>query len=169
MDTDKYLFLITGAAGAGKSTLAEKLQDASPSYIEPIAEIWEADEFWYILGKGEYAFNPRLLWKAHKWCQDQVKKVMEKGVNLIVSNTNVKPSDRKAYFQMADEYGYKVVYIHLKTQFKSIHDVPEDTVMRMRENYVPPTSWERERIVKSDEMSNELGELLRKAGIDYEY
>ena len=169
MDNNKYLFLITGAAGAGKSTLAEKLQELAPKFIDPIAEICEADEFWYILGKGKYAFDPKLLWKAHKWCQDNAKEIMMLGLNLIVSNTNIKPSDRKAYFQMADEYGYKVVFIHLTTQFQNQHGVPEKSVENMRNNYVPPTSWERERIVKSDEMSNELGELLRKAGIDYEY
>ena len=169
MDNNKYLFLITGAAGAGKSTLAEKLQELAPKYIDPIGDICEADEFWYILGKGKYAFNPRLLWKAHKWCQEQAREVMALGVNLVVSNTNIKPSDRKAYFQMADEYGYKVVFIHLVTQFQNQHGVPDKSVENMRNNYVTPTSWEMERIVKSDEMTDGLKELLEKAGVDYEY
>ena len=165
----KYLFLITGAAGTGKSTLAEKLQELAPKYIDPIAEICEADEFWYILGKGKYAFNPKLLWKAHKWCQDNAREVMATGKNLIVSNTNIKPSDRKAYFQMAEEYGYKVVFIHVKTQFQNQHGVPDDSVKRMREGYVAPLFSERQLIVKWDEMSDGLKELLEKAGVDYEY
>ena len=167
MDNNKYLFLITGAAGAGKSTLAEKLQENTNGLIEPISEICEADEFWYILGKGKYAFNPKLLWKAHKWCQDNAKEIMMLGLNLIVSNTNIKPSDRKAYFDMADEYGYKVVFIHLTTQFQNQHGVPEKSVENMRNNYVSPTSWEMERIVKSEDMSDELKELLKKAGVKY--
>ena len=169
MDNNKYLFLITGAAGAGKSTLAEKLQELAPKYIDPIGDICEADEFWYILGKGKYAFNPKLLWKAHKWCQEQAREVMALGVNLVVSNTNIRPSDRKGYFQMADEYGYKVVFIHLTTQFQNQHGVPDKSVENMRNNYVTPTSWEMERIVKSDEMPDGLKELLEKAGVDYEY
>lgn len=169
MDNNKYLFLITGAAGAGKSTLAEKLQELAPKYIDPIGDICEADEFWYILGKGKYAFNPKLLWKAHKWCQEQSREVMAFGVNLVVSNTNIRPSDRKAYFQMADEYGYKVVFIHLTTQFQNQHGVPDKSVENMRNNYVTPTTWEMERIVKSDEMTDGLKELLEKAGVDYEY
>ena len=52
MDNSKYIFIITGAAGAGKSTLAEKIQDNTKGLIEPISDICEADEFWYILGKG---------------------------------------------------------------------------------------------------------------------
>ena len=169
MDNNKYLFLITGAAGSGKSTLAQLLENIARRYIDPISEICEADEYWYILGKGKYAFNPKLLWKAHKWCQDNAREVMSHGANLIVSNTNIKPSDRKAYFNMADEYGYKVVFIHLTTQFQNQHNVPEDAVKRMRDTYTPPTGWELERIVKWDEMSDELKELLKDAGVNYEY
>lgn len=169
MDNSKYLFLITGAAGSGKSTLAQLIQNIAKKYIEPIAEICEADEFWYILGKGKYAFNPKLLWKAHKWCQDNAREVMSHGANLIVSNTNIKPSDRKAYFVMAKEYGYKVVFIHLKTQFQNQHNVPDAAVKSMRDNYVDLTSDEKRLVVKSSEMSEGLKELLKKAGVNYEY
>lgn len=168
-DNNQYLFLITGAAGSGKSTLAQKIQDNAKGLVEPIAEICEADEFWYILGKGKYAFNPKLLWKAHKWCQDNAKELMAMGLNLIVSNTNIKPSDRKPYFQMAEEYGYKVVFIHLTTQFQNQHNVPDEHVKRMRDNYTDLTSDEKRLVVKSDEMSEELSELLKKAGVKYEY
>ena len=169
MDNNKYLFLITGAAGAGKSTLAQKIQEVGSKYIDPITEICEADEFWYILGKGKYAFDPKLLWKAHKWCQDNARGVMSNGANLIVSNTNIKPADRKAYFNMADEYGYKVVFIHLRTQFQNQHSVPEKTVADMRNNYVSPTDWELERILKWDDMTDDLKELLKDVEVDYEY
>ena len=169
MDDNKYLFLITGAAGSGKSTLAEKLQENANGLIGPISEICEADEFWYILGKGKYAFNPKLLWKAHKWCQDNAREVMSNGANLIVSNTNIKPSDRKCYFDMADEYGYKVVFIHLTTQFQNQHGVPEKSVENMRNNYVGLTSDELKLVVKSGEMSEELDKLLKKVGVNYEF
>ena len=168
-DSHFYLFLITGAAGSGKSTLAEKIQDSAKGLIEPISEICEADEFWYILGKGKYAFNPKLLWKAHKWCQDNARELMAKGENLIVSNTNIRPKDRKAYFDMAKEYNYKVVYIHLTTQFQNQHNVPDAAVKNMRDNYVDLTSEEKALVVKSSEMSEGLKELLEKAGVNYEY
>ena len=169
MDNNKYLFLITGAAGSGKSTLAQLLENIARRYIDPISEICEADEYWYILGKGKYAFNPKLLWKAHKWCQDNAREVMSHGANLIVSNTNIKPSDRKAYFDMADEYGYKVVFIHLTTQFQNRHGVPEDAVKRMRDTYIPPTGWELERILKWDDMTDGLKKLLKDAEVEYEF
>lgn len=169
MDNNKYLFLITGAAGAGKSTLAQKIRDNANGLIKPIAEICEADEFWYIRGKGRYAFDPKLLWKAHKWCQNNAKEIMMMWLNFIVSNTNIKPADRKVYFEMADEYGYKVLFIHLTTQFQNQHNVPDETVKRMRDNYVPPTDWELRRILKFDEMSDELKELLKRVGVNYDY
>ena len=168
-DETKYLFLLSGAAGSGKSTLAEKLQASTTGLIEPIAEICEADEFWYILGKGEYKFKPMLLPKAHKWCQNQAREVMTLGLNLIVSNTNIFPRDRKPYFQMAEEFGYKVVFIHLTTQFQNVHDVPDNVVKRMQEKYVPLDSWEKSHVVKSDEMSEGLSKLLKKVGANYEY
>ena len=169
MDENKYLFLITGAAGSGKSTLAEKLQSNTTGLIEPISEICEADEFWYILGKGKHAFNPKLLWKAHKWCQDNARELMAMGLNLIVSNTNVKSSDRKPYFDMAKEYDYKVVYIHLTTQFQNQHNVPDEAVKRMRDNYVDLTSDEKRLVVKSEDMSEGLSKLLKKVGVNYEF
>ena len=169
MDENKYLFLITGAAGSGKSTLAEKLQSGTKGLIEPIADICEADDFWYIVGHGEYAFNPKLLWKAHKWCQNGAKEIMAMGLNLIVSNTNIRPKDRKAYFDMAKEYDYKVVYIHLTTQFQNQHNVPDAAVKNMRDSYVDLTSEEKALVVKSSEMSEGLKELLEKAGVNYEY
>ena len=143
MDNNKYLFLITGAAGSGKSTLAQKIQEVGSKYIAPIAEICEADEFWYILGKGKYAFDPKLLWKAHKWCQDNAREVMSNGENLM--------------------------FIHLRTQFQNQHGVPEKAVANMRNNYVPPTGWELERILKWDDMTDDLKELLKDVEVDYEY
>lgn len=169
MDKNKYLFLITGAAGSGKSTLAQLLENIARRYIDPISEICEADEYWYILGKGKYAFNPKLLWKAHKWCQDNAREVMSHGANLIVSNTNIKPSDRKPYFDLADEYGYKVVFIHLTTQFQNRHGVPEDAVKQMRDKYVAPLFSERQHILKWDDMTDELKKLLKDAEVEYEY
>ena len=170
MDNNRYLFLLSGAAGSGKSTLATKIQNLSKTYLDrPVMDICEADEFWYILGKGKYAFNPKLLWKAHKWCQDQVEENLKKGWNVAVANTNLTPRDRKPYFNLAEKYGYKVVYIHLTTQFQNQHNVPDDAVEKMRARYTDLTADERERVLKSDEMDNGLKELLRKAGIEYGY
>lgn len=165
IDKSKYMFLITGAPGSGKSTLAQKLQHKAPKFINPIDSICEADQYFYVIGHGKYAFNPKLLWKAHNWCQNKAKNAMISGLNLIVSNTNIKPRDRKFYFDLAKDYGYKVVYIHLTTQFKNVHSVPEDVVERMRDNYIELTPSEKELSVEDWERSFELDSLLRDCGI----
>ena len=164
-DNSKYMFLITGTPGSGKSTLAQKLQHNSPKFINPIDSICEADQYFYIVGKGEYAFNPKLLWKAHAWCQSKVKDQMIAGNNVIVSNTNIRPRDRKPYFDMAKTYGYNVVYIHLTTQFKNVHSVPTAVVERMRDNYVELTSSEQDMVLDAEDMSDELCSLLATCGI----
>ena len=168
MDNNKYIFILSGAAGAGKSTLANKLKNNAPKYISPIAGICEADDYWYLIGDGKYAFDPKLLNSAHGWCQNKADNLMRNGENLIVSNTNIKFWDRKPYFKLAKEYGYKVVFIHLKTQFKSIRNVPEEVVKRMRDCYESPNSWEQSLIVKSSEMSDDLAHLLDACGVKYE-
>ena len=163
---EKYMFLFSGAAGSGKSTLADRIQQLSKTYLDsPIMDICEADEFWYILGHGEYAFNPKLLWKAHKWCQDQVEENLKKGYNVAVANTNLTPRDRKPYFNLAEKYDYKVIFIHLTTQFQNQHDVPEDAVKAMRERYTDLTSDEREHVLNPDEMDDDLKELLMAVNV----
>ena len=165
IDNSKYMFLITGTTGSGKSTLAQKLQYNATKYINQIGSICEADQYFYIVGKGEYAFNPKLLWKAHAWCQSKVKDQMIAGNNVIVSNTNIRPRDRKRYFDLAKTYGYNVVYIHLTNQFKNVHSVPTDVVERMRDNYVELTSSEKDMVLDAEDMSDELCSLLATCGI----
>lgn len=170
MDSSKYLFLITGAAGSGKSTLATKIQNLSKTYLDrPVMDICEADDFWYILGKGEYAFDPKMLWRAHRWCQGEAENHMQKGESIIVSNTSLTPKDRKPYFDLADKHGYDVVFIHQTGKFQNLHKVPDDAVERMRSRYVPPTDWEVERILSFYEMEEGLATLLEDVGVKYEY
>lgn len=167
MDYNQYIFILAGSAGAGKSTLARKLKSNAPKYINPIEGICEADDFF--MQDGEYKFNPKLLFKAHRECQEKAEQLMYTGDNLIVSNTNIKSKDRKSYFEFAEEYGYGVVFIHLNTQFKSVHDVPEEVVQRMRDTYESPNSWEQSLIVKGSEMTDELALLLDECGVKYEF
>ena len=168
-ESNRYLFIITGAPGAGKSTLANKIKDNSPKFISPIKEICEADDYFYIIGHGKYAFDKNLLFKAHSWCQNKVKREMDEWRNVIVSNTNIIPRDRKVYFDFAKSHGYKVVYIHLTTDYGTIHDVPDEAVQRLKDRYIEPSEYEKSLIVKSGEMDDDLASLLAVCNINYEY
>ena len=169
MDNGKYLFMITGAPGAGKSTLAQKIIDNSRGLIRPVKTICEADQYWYIIGKGKYAFDPKKLPLAHEWCQKKAREAMSRGENLIVSNTNIKPIHRKPYFDMALEYGYDVVYFNLKTQFQNVHSVPDFVVDRMRREYVGLTKDEELCVVYYQDMTDELQALIDSLGVRYEF
>ena len=125
----KTLYLIRGLPGSGKSTLARVL-------VSHNSQHWEADMF-FINGNGDYKFNPKLLPKAHEWCQKQVERVMKCGLDVAVSNTFTRLEELFPYRIMAEHYGYDVQIIECHGEFGSIHDVPERTIRRMRERWQP--------------------------------
>jgi predicted kinase len=134
----KKLLLIIGIPGAGKSTLANKIKAENPEFAN--ANIWEADMFF--IKNGEYNFNPNILGAAHHWCQAKVKSDMILGQNVIVSNTNLTPTERRPYIKLAKEYGYEVEVIECNGGFKNIHGVPETSLERMKKKYKPFEKWE---------------------------
>jgi ABC-type dipeptide/oligopeptide/nickel transport system ATPase component len=148
------LILIRGAQGSGKSTLATAIVNAhsyenyaakngsmymgkgiSKSYVH-----FEADQFWYLLGHGSYAFDPAMLGKAHKWCQDGVQQAINKSQNVIVSNTFTTRKELQPYLDMAkahnegldDSYRYTVQEIICRGEFANTHGVPQDAVNKKR-------------------------------------
>ena len=129
----KKLLLIIGIPGAGKSTLANKIKSEDPEFAN--ANIWEADMFF--MKDGEYKFNPSILGAAHFWCQKSVENDMRAGKNVIVSNTSLTPSERRPYIKLAKKYGYEVEVKECNGGFKNIHDVPEETIERMKKKFKP--------------------------------
>ncbi len=70
------------------------------------------------------------------FCQYQFKKALEEQKELIiVDNTNIKKKDYEFYVSLGSEHGYKVYQKCLTTQFTSIHNVPEETVERMKKTF----------------------------------
>ena len=134
----KKLLLIIGIPGAGKSTLANKIKSENPEFAN--ANIWEADMFF--MKNGEYKFNPNILGAAHFWCQKSVENDMKAGKNVIVSNTNLTPKERRPYIKLAKNYGYEVEVRECNGGFKNIHGVPETSLERMRKKFKPFEKWE---------------------------
>ena len=125
---NKTLYIIRGLPGSGKSTLANIMS------IGLDIEYYEADMY-FIDELGNYNFDPKNIGNAHIWCQNQVKTQLEAGKSVIVSNTFVKRWEMKPYLDMADEFNTSVNIIECKSQFGSIHGVPEETVERMAKNW----------------------------------
>jgi len=95
---------------------------------------FEADQ--YFLATGKYVFVKEQIQHAHLWCQEQTENAMQSGVEtIIVSNTFVKQWELAVYHSFAKQYGYKVQEIICKGDFGNVHNVPEETLRRMAQNF----------------------------------
>lgn len=126
------LILIRGLPGSGKSTLARKLIDDN--------SIWFEADHYFLDDLGVYHFDADQLYKAHKWCQESTKQWLTHGEDVIVSNTFTTLKELKPYFDIAKEFGIVPVVYHCQNDFGSIHDVPEETMERMRTRWTTDLS-----------------------------
>jgi predicted kinase len=116
------LYLIRGLPGSGKSTLARVIANATGAYHA------EADKFF-----GEsYAFDPKKLPEAHAFCQRSAQRYLDLGIHVVVSNTFTTRAEMQPYREMAQALGAEVQEITCKGPWKSIHNVPDETIERMR-------------------------------------
>ena len=120
----RQLCLIRGLPGSGKSTLARSLNLCH----------FETDDFFEVPGKG-YCFDPKRLPEAHQWCQEQTRAALEEVGCVIVSNTFSRIWEMQPYIDMAAELDAQLVVCVLRSDFGSIHDVPEHVIERMRERW----------------------------------
>lgn len=123
----KDFYIIRGVPGCGKSTLGD-------SIVGPNNNI-AADDYFYILGKGEYAFSFSELGNAHAWCQAEVEKRLKKGISKVaVSNTATFEKDVTLYKTLGEMYGYRVHIIVVENRHggKNAHNVPEKSLEKMK-------------------------------------
>ena len=123
-DMKPKLILVRGIPGSGKSTYARSLG---------LADHYEAD-MWFEERGG---FEPTRLKEAHAWCQRKAREVMDEGRTVVVSNTFVRRWEMKAYIDHADALGIPVEEIVMTGDYGSIHNVPEATIQKMRQNFEP--------------------------------
>lgn len=116
------LVLIRGLPGAGKSTLARMF--GFPHF--------EADMFFE--GRG---FDPAELSEAHDWCFDHALQKLVFGKSVVVSNTSTTNEEVQRYEELARVTGARFISIIVENRHgsRSIHDVPEATIDRMRNRF----------------------------------
>ena len=123
----KNLFLIRGIPGSGKTTLANLL---------PVDRCIAADDYHYDAG-GNYNWKPETSKAGHAWCQREVEVAMEFGYSIAVHNTFTTEWEMQPYFDMAEQYGYRVTTIIVENRHKSesVHNVPEETIQKMKDRF----------------------------------
>ena len=132
---NKILTLVRGLPGSGKSTFA--------NFIWNDYAICEADKFFYDK-EGNYNFDATKLKLAHVWCFNQVRTRMEDNKlnpqfypEIVVSNTFTQEWEMEKYYELAEEYGYKVFSIIVENRHGGVnqHGVPADKLEQMKNRF----------------------------------
>ncbi len=132
----KYLIILRGLPGAGKSTFA--------NFIWQSGVIFEADKY-FINAEGEYVFDAFKLHKAHEWCIASIEAAMQRNAEsngqyfseIVVSNTTTTQKEIQPYMDLAAAYGYNVISLIVENRHgnKSIHGVAEETLDKMENRF----------------------------------
>jgi len=122
------LTLIRGLPGSGKSTLAKKL------CLDSDTVHFEADMY-FINDSGTYIFDASKIKDAHDWCQHGVRKSLDKGYSVVVSNTFVKLWEMKYYISLSNELNIPLQVIICKGTFNNVHNVPLIKIEQMEKNW----------------------------------
>jgi len=93
------LIILVGNIGSGKSTTVKKL--VKEGYI-----VISRDAFRYMIGAGEYIFNPKLEPIIHNMNIDCLIRCLQVGLDVVVDETNVSRGMRKRYLELGNDYGY---------------------------------------------------------------
>lgn len=116
------IVLIRGLPGSGKTTMAKQMQ----GYLH-----YEADMFLEIDGK--YAFDATKVPKAHDWCVASAKAALERGKNVVISNTFAKMWELQRYVDL----GFPVRIIEARGNWPNIHGVPLEVIEIMKARWEP--------------------------------
>lgn len=117
------LVILRGWPGSGKSTLAKLFAECA-GFVHV-----EADMFFS--GPDGYKFDATKLGQAHDWCHKTTAIALERGDNVVVSNTFTRRWEVIPYHDMAQKLGAKFFVYHCNGHWPNTHGVPQETVDKM--------------------------------------
>lgn len=133
---DLLCVIVRGAPGSGKSTWVR--------HNYPHGVVCSADN-WRTKPSGEYVFKPEDNRHAHDACAALFDTcVNNRFPTVIVDNTNVKLWEFARYIKVAKDAGYTIHVVRLTGEYHSVHHVPYDVVVRMRDTF---EDWPGETIL----------------------
>ena len=125
------LFLIRGLPGSGKTTAARSIKELSDNKPWIIA----ADDWFRIFNRNQ--FEADKLPDAHEWCQTTTQRQLALGRTVIVHNTFTQQWEMQPYIDLADMMEIQCIILTANNHHnsKSVHDVPEATVEKMKQRW----------------------------------
>lgn len=124
---NQILYLIRGLPGSGKSTLARIISQHEKALH------FEADQYFQL--KDQYAFDARKLRQAHSWCFNSTRNGLIGGYSVVVSNTFTTKKEILPYIELANDLAISYNIIICQGDFESIHDVPRETIEKMKNRF----------------------------------
>ncbi|KAF6775928.1 hypothetical protein AHF37_03727 [Paragonimus kellicotti] len=111
----RFMFILRGPPGSGKSYIAECI-----SVRFPTAQVCSADDFWYQESNGlEYQFDISRIAEAHQWCQAKAHGAAQSGLSpLVIDNTNVRAWETRFYTDLARRFSYTVIMVTPQTPWR---------------------------------------------------
>jgi len=131
------LILVRGVPGTGKSTLVRS------GNLARQLNLFEFDHFeadMYFDHGGLYKFDASKLPSAHGWCQAETYRALKEGRTVVVSNTFTTMKEMEPYIKMAEDLNLRLTIVTMKVEYGSIHNVPEESMQRMRDRFASAQS-----------------------------
>lgn len=119
------LIIVRGLPGSSKSSFCNKIY---PNILH-----LENDMFHY--HSGEYEYNQYKMRDAINWCVRTCEDALKNNMDVVISNTFTRKAFVDSYKRLAEKYGAKFTVYRMMGNFNNIHDVPQNVLDNMKNNF----------------------------------